>query len=88
MIGHVKEGNIRRNNLDPSNVLSAFLIGSSVDTVVGVVDTIMVDVGDVSVVGVVGVIGLVTGLHVTLPKIDKGVDEEKRRDGSKNELGD
>jgi 3-deoxy-D-manno-octulosonate 8-phosphate phosphatase KdsC-like HAD superfamily phosphatase len=80
--------NIRRNDLDPSDVLSSFSIGGSVDAVVVVVDTVVADIGDIAVVEIIGVIEFVSSLHMSLPEIDEGVDEEKGGDGGENEFGD
>jgi hypothetical protein len=81
---------IRRNNLDPGNVLSALLVGDvvvmSVDTVGTVSSVVVVAVGIVVEVPVV--VDVVSGLHVSLPQIDKAVDEEKRGDGSEDEFSD
>lgn len=69
----VKERDLRRNDLDPSDILSTFSVGGSVETIMsagGAVVAVVVGVLDVAVVEVVGVVELVSSFHVSLPKIN------------------
>lgn len=66
----MKDGDIRRDDLDPSDVLSTFSVGGSIESVMSVCGPVVVGVLDVAVVEVVGVVELVSSFHVSLPKIN------------------
>ena len=72
--------NLRRDNFDPCEILASLSIGGDV-----VVDTTVS--GIYTVVRGMGVRVSVPRLHVSLPQIHKGVDQEEGRDGSEDKLG-
>jgi len=71
---------LRRDNFDPCDILASFSVGGDV-----VVDTTVCGIDTVA--GGIGVRVSVSRLHVPLPEVDEGVDQEKGRDGSEDKFG-